>query len=610
MGSPVTLASASMSAPEQRQREAVKARETALLFGCWAIVAGSSLAASFGKLPDGLSTDDAMRLVSVRDFLAGQPWFDLTQYRLGPSGSPMHWSRLVDLPIALILKLLQLFAEPPTAERLTMAIWPSLVLLPALAGMRALGRALHGAAAGNLAVVLGVLLVPLIGHFRPGALDHHNVQIALLLWAAAWIVRYTRHDAIRAACAMGVSLAIGLEMLPAIAVLATCAGARWIAEGDRIKPESIAFGLSLAGATGILLVATVPPARWFVVTCDALSVAHLAAAAAGGAGLAWLAAACSARSVAVRLAGATGVGICVAAAVALIAPECLANPYAAVHPRLQEFWLANVAETQSLLVTLTRKPVDAIALYLPPLAALLLSALAAAKARGDTAWRWATAAALQAVLLSVAVWELRAAAAANAIATALIAASLTRFLPPRDNASRVFGQRPALLVAAFVLTPLLLVTGGNSLARAARWLNGAPQPDQVSSRAHCHDASSFSTLAGLPAGRVLAFIDSGAFILMQTPHAVLAAPYHRNNDGNLAAVDAFLAPPAEAQAGLLQNRVDYVVVCNGAPELKLYRRAADGGLAAQLAMGNVPAFLQPVALGDGPLRAWRFIGAK
>ena len=70
------------------------------------------------------------------------------------------------------------------------------------------------------------------------------------------------------------------------------------------------------------------------------------------------------------------------------------------------------------------------------------------------------------------------------------------------------------------------------------------------------------------------------------------------------------APPAEAQAGLLQNRVDYVVVCNGAPELKLYRRAADGGLAAQLAMGNVPAFLQPVALGDGPLRAWRFIGAK
>ena len=49
------------------------------------------------RFPD---PDDQMRLLQVRDWLAGQSWFDLTQHRLNdPAGVPMHWSRVVDLPI-------------------------------------------------------------------------------------------------------------------------------------------------------------------------------------------------------------------------------------------------------------------------------------------------------------------------------------------------------------------------------------------------------------------------------------------------------------------------------------------------------------------------------
>src|SRR6202007_1565415 len=46
--------------------------------------------------------DDAMRLVEVRDWRAGQAWFDLHQYRLDPpTGVDMHWTRVVDVPLAL-----------------------------------------------------------------------------------------------------------------------------------------------------------------------------------------------------------------------------------------------------------------------------------------------------------------------------------------------------------------------------------------------------------------------------------------------------------------------------------------------------------------------------
>ena len=583
----MSLASTSIRASDPRLGTS-RVTAAMLLVGCWVIVAGSSFIATFGRLPDGLSNDDAMRLVGVRDLLAGQLWFDLTQYRLGLNGSLMHWSRLIDLPLAILLAFFRLFTDTPQAERLTMAIWPLLVLLPTLAGMRALGRALQGEMAGNVALVLGMFLAPVVGHFRPGALDHHNVQIALVLWAAAWTVRFTPRDAVFAAVAMGLSLTVGLEMLPAIAVLAAAAGGRWIANGDRVSRESIAFGLSFATAVTLLLLATVPPSRWFVAACDALSVAHLSAVVVGGLGFALLAETCRGWGLAARFTGAVSLGATVIAAVAIVAPACLANPYADVHPRLQEFWLANVAETQTWLWMLSANTVEAIALYLPPAAATVLTLRVAMTARDETVPVWATAGALQAVLLAVAMWEVRGAAAANAVAAALIASALLKLLPPQNIATLVFGQRRASLALAFLLTPLVLAAAGHSVARAARLIGGTPSEAQVSARTQCHEISAYAPLTNLPTGRVLAFIDSGAFVLAQSRHSVLAAPYHRNNDGNLAAVETFLASSEDARANIVRNGIDYVVLCPGAPEFRIYERTGDG-LAVQLARGNAPA---------------------
>jgi hypothetical protein len=57
--------------------------------------------------------DDQMRLVQVRDFLAGQGWFDVRQYRvLPPEGISMHWSRYLDAGIAGMLTLAALVLPP------------------------------------------------------------------------------------------------------------------------------------------------------------------------------------------------------------------------------------------------------------------------------------------------------------------------------------------------------------------------------------------------------------------------------------------------------------------------------------------------------------------
>ncbi len=61
-------------------------------------------------------TDDNMRFAQVRALLDGQGWYDLRQHRMDPpAGISIHWSRLVDLPIAGLILLIPPFAGGPDA---------------------------------------------------------------------------------------------------------------------------------------------------------------------------------------------------------------------------------------------------------------------------------------------------------------------------------------------------------------------------------------------------------------------------------------------------------------------------------------------------------------
>ena len=134
--------------------------------------------------------------------------------------------------------------------------------------------------------------------------------------------------------------------------------------------------------------------------------------------------------------------------------------------------------------------------------------------------------------------------------------------------------------------------------------SGAPRPVVITDGpGTCRRAADYAALKRLPPGRVLGFIDAGPFVLMETPHAVLAAPYHRNIQGNTAMLDAFLGAPDAARLKALA--VDYVAFCPGAPERYNYAAAAPAGLAASLSRGELPKFLERVALDGNELAVYR-----
>jgi hypothetical protein len=579
---------------------------TPLLILMW-LVTAASLWLSFGLTPifDRLSTDDAMRLVEVRDLLAGQSWFDLVQHRLmPPEGVNMHWSRLIDLPIALLIGAGETVLAPLDAERFALAAWPILLLLPTLAGAVQLGCHLADGRARVLALLMAATVGTTLVHFRPGAIDHHNAQIALLMWTLVLLARErpSRPAAAAAGSLAAVSLAIGLETLPAIAVIAIAVALRWIVEGPRSARETAAFGAAFAVLLIALLAVTLGPAGFLLPTCDELSIVQVMAGSLGGAGLCGLALTMRGGSWRLRLAGATVLGLVIATAVAGIYPQCLADPID-TDPRLTTLWLDSNAEARSVFMVARDLPQNLIPLYGFPLAALALAALALRRHADIARWPWLLAIGTLAMLVLVSLWLMRAAAMADIVAVPLLAAALVRLFPTGEH--RLFGLTRPALVGALLLNQASLLLVGEASARGVEAIIHRPRAAFVEGPATCSRAADFAPLAPLPPSLMLGFIDSGPYILMMSGHSVLAAPYHRNVKGNGAMFDVFLSPPGEALRRLADLGVDYVAFCAGAPERFSYAALAPEGLAAALGRGEVPDFLAPVPLAGTPLTLYR-----
>src|SRR5688572_18860386 len=117
-----------MSTPPSSAAASSQKVNLTLVLVVWVLIAALYVARALfnaDHVPLFADTDDALRLVTVRDFLAGQNWYDHTQNRLNvPFGAEMHWSRLVDLVMAGLIVLFQPFAGSAGAAALAGYAWP------------------------------------------------------------------------------------------------------------------------------------------------------------------------------------------------------------------------------------------------------------------------------------------------------------------------------------------------------------------------------------------------------------------------------------------------------------------------------------------------------
>ena len=114
----------------------------------------------------------------------------------------------------------------------------------------------------------------------------------------------------------------------------------------------------------------------------------------------------------------------------------------------------------------------------------------------------------------------------------------------------------------------------------------------------------FAGLASLPPARVMTPVDLGAHVLAFTPHQVVAAPYHRNQQGIRDAMEFFNQPMEEARAILDARGIGLVAVCPQLPEMAGLAEAADDSFVKLYARGALPGWLIERSDDDSPLRIY------
>lgn len=585
-------------APARRESRAVfEGAGVGLVLFIWAVFALATAISGFPGVVAKLSTDDAMRLVEVRDLLAGQSWFDLTQYRLNPpDGVIMHWSRLIDLPIALMLALLQRLLSPDAALAVTATLWPLLLLLPAVVAVDSASRTIGGPRAGVIGAFLLVLSPGVTTRFQPGAIDHHGAQIALALTLLACALRIdvSRRAAIGAGLAAAAMTAIGMETAPHVAVCAAMIALRWAVEGPKVARGAALFGLAFGAGTAIVAVTTLSPAGWSAPVCDTLGAGHLAIAIVAGFGLALACRLCG-RSVSTRIVALAQIGVASGAALWLFSPNCLSSPYAALPERLQQDWLAHVQEAQPFFAYALNSPTSATSIGLPLLVAIGLAVWALSTARRETIWPVATVCAMFATALAITAWQVRGVGLAFAMAGPLFPA-----------AALALGRRgtPHALLAVVALSPTALALVGVGAADLA----GLPSVEAENPAGKSCAPQDYAALDALPLGLALNAIDTGPFILAFSKHSAVAAPYHRNVAGLSDSLDAFDGSEAAARAVAVSRRASYIVACPLDGGVTQSARQSPDGFSAALLSAEPPSWLAPIDLGPGvKLRAFRVL---
>lgn len=571
--------------------------------------------------------DSLLRLVQVRDFLAGQGLRDLVQHRLDPpAGLAMHWSRLIDVPVAALIAGLAPIAGGK-AEALAMTAWPLLLFLGFVAAATWTSVALAGAAAAFPAAVLAALAVDPLIHFLPGRLDHHNAQLALLLvavGAAANVWRGPRFG-LAAGLACAAMLAIGLETLPYVAVMGATLALLW-AFGRAPDRAAAAFGLAFA--VGLPLLQSVSTPLVSAPVCDALSPAFVLPGAVAGLGLAALAELARPAGLRPRLAALGLLAALALGAMLLVNPACLAGPYAAASPDLAARWLDTVAEAQGLVAFALARPAEALGKSGAVILALglglrLLLRRDIEPARRDAALMLI---ALCATAFALMLYQIRAAAFANALALPLLAAFVAGIRERAVGSAKGEGITPGigsgtrtsitLLGAWLAATQIAWYGLGYAGAAALPWAGvpadraflRRPAHDVPGGVAECVDLSSAALLASVPAGLVLAPVFYGPAVLALSGHSVLAGPYHRGGEAILFVIDAFAAPPAEARRQIAARGIDYVAFCATSEETAFAPQEAPEGLLALLASGRKIPWLEAVTGREaGSLRLYRVV---
>ncbi len=519
--------------------------------------------------------DDLLRSLQIRTLLDRGGWYDLSIPAIRmPEAYISPWSRLVDLPYVVLTLLAQPFLGRERALAFAFHAWQPVMLagfcwlavatMQRIAGEEGRVRPVH--------VIAAFAMMPLsLWEFSPGRIDHHNVQLLLLMLALYGVSLWSAAGGMLVGLACVLSVVVGLELAPVVLIVMLGVGAAWVFGLAGSGPMQRALSASVAVLTPAAALLLIGPGEMLATRCDAFSAPYLAALTGYGA-ISFAAAhfVREARPVA-RLAAVVVPGGLLALLLAFGFPTCLRGPYQMIDAQLHALWLDRVQQEKTFLAFYTASETIKVA-------CLGLMAIVAAAALPFVWRRSRQGDAAVAIVYAV------------AVALFLFTLLQTRFIRFPGACVMLFlpvvwaeiGRRNAAVVRATAAAAVVVLVGGYGLYRLVPAEPFRPDVVDYLTFDTCTGVD-VSPLASVPPGRIMAPSSLGLDIAGRLPEgmSVGAVSFHRAAPGLKRMFDLFVSTESAVRREAAAP-FDYVAVCRYPivgyiPNDTLYAALARGG---------------------------------
>ncbi|MFL0355056.1 hypothetical protein ACI5KX_01140 [Erythrobacter sp. GH1-10] len=594
----------------ERRRSALPVEFLARVGVVWAVVGALMLAIHWSAIAGGRfpEPDDMLRLVQVRDLIGGQSWFDTTQYRIDAAngGVAMHWSRIVDIPLALVIMALTPFVGAAIAETVALVIVPLLTLGCAMLLAARIAWRLMGDEEATLACLILALSMPVLSQLSPMRIDHHGWQIVCALAAVNGLMaRSSKAGGKVVGVSLAVWLAISIEGLPLSAAIFAVLAWRWLR--DRNQRAWLVNAIQSFAIAGVLLFLATRGIGDLVSYCDAVSPVHLAMFGWGALVL----------TVFARLEplprGLLFGGFALAAGGALglvlyMAPQCATGGSSGFAPVIADFGNNTAMEGMPIW---RQTVMGALQYAVTPVIGIVATFNLASRSRDWLRGFWFDYGLILCAALLVALLVARAGAIACVLAAPPLAWQVREWLRSIRTMKRPGPRVAATAALACALLPALpAILLANAIPAQAA-LTGASTPPVSAQDPSCDVNEIVSQISVLGRGEFYAPLDIAPELLLTTDHSIIAAGDGLGGPSTKVLIETALGSPGEARETLRKRGTGYVIACPMLIEMRNYARAAPAGFAADLMSANPPNWLEPIALQSGSaLRLWRVRPAR
>jgi hypothetical protein len=569
--------------------------------------------------------DDFLRMSQVHAFMSGQGWFDLTAYQMvPPTGGDIHWSRLVDVPIAALIYLFGFFLNFKQATYLAAIVWPLLLMLCTIAVWTFICDRLLVSYARWLPALFGVLTISSINQFSVGRVDHHNIQILFFgLIILGLVNRDRKWGDYLTGLAAAFSMSVGAETLVVILLVFAIVAIEWAIGSDHEGKGIRRVGLSLIISSLVLYVLNYAPEDYFKVAYDANSLFFLVAFILIGIAFFLLGSLSSKlvfegsfKTLVAR--GLTGglFAIAILGCLAYVFPEFWGDPFSNMSEEARVRWLDYVSEAKSLAIVLDDFPFHWLATVGYYVFVLFIGLAVLANRKYRTIKIFSLYLILLACVLGM-VWQVRVVRTAAFLVVpfcTIFTVMCWEYLKRKYENERLFCYTFQSGIVMFQISIFWYVAG-------ALFFPPEPQaPIAVSAQTstsnvtnitrrepdHCLAEFDFTFLKALPKTNLVSDLTTSTALMFHTHHNIIAGPYHRNERAILDTLDFMGRDQKKALAVAERYQLTHLAFCTG-KNASLERDYERGSVTDELKNNTVPAWLKEVSPKGSRLRVFKIL---